>query len=145
MQPRYPIYLFAPTDDGHLLVAWSIDNVGREVEPWYAENYVGFDGDARPVQVVNDRNIVVVRVAGEPDPDGFRKLIREWASKYGISLSHEDPLLVVARPRYLLDQQAKYLLDQQAKSRIGLAAGVKIALAGVLVLIAVFAIIAINR
>ncbi len=135
MQPRYPIYLFAPTDDGHLLVAWSIDDVGREVEPWYAENYVGFDGDARPVQVVNDRNIVVVRVTGEPDLDGLRRAIREWANKYGVMLSGDDPLLIAARERFLL--------DRQAKSRIGLPKGAKVLLVAVLALIAFFAMAAI--
>ena len=135
MQPRYPIYLFAPTDDGHLLVAWSIDNVGREVEPWYAENYVGFDGDARPVQVVNDRNIVVVRVTGEPDLDGLRRAIREWANKYGVMLSGDDPLLIAARERFLL--------DRQAKRRIGLPKGAKVLLVAVLALMAFFAMAAI--
>lgn len=135
MQPRYPIYLFAPTDDGHLPVAWSIDDVGREVEPWYAENYVGFDGDARPVQVVNDRNIVVVRVTGEPDLDGLRRAIREWANKYGVMLSGDDPLLIAARERFLL--------DRQAKRRIGLPKGAKVLLVAVLALMAFFAMAAI--
>lgn len=137
MRPRYPIYLFAQTDDGHLLVAWSIDDVAREVEPWYAENYIGFDGDARPVRVVNDREVVVVRAAGEPDMDGLRSAIREWTSKYGFMLSNDDPLLIAARERFLL--------DRQAKGRIGLSTGVKVSLVGALVLIALFAMTALKR